>query len=96
MRCVSNRCVSGRRPCPTPVACGSYPPPPDVEPPAKPDLGEDESGPMERLERADVGSIASGLVRAVVTILVLLLALFAGGELRDWYRANQTHAGSKG
>lgn len=80
MPCRMNACESGRKPCPFPVTCGLVTPP---------DLGEDESGPMERLERSDWGEVASGLIRALATILVLLLALFAGGELRDWYREHQ-------
>ena len=77
--CASNRCRSGRAPCPTPLECGLTPP--DV-PPCE--IGEDESGPMERLERWE--AMGAGIVKGVVAILILLLALFAVGELRD-YRA---------
>lgn len=92
MPCITNRCRSGRVPCPTPIACGVIWP--DTKP--RQDLGEDESGPMERLERSDWASAAAGMIKGVVTILVLLLALFAGGELRDWHREHQQTAGSKG
>ena len=39
---------------------------------------------MERLERWE--AMGAGIVKGVVAILILLLALFAVGELRD-YRA---------
>jgi hypothetical protein len=78
-------CCDGLDACPTPVACGLTQP--DVPRyGTADDLGEDESGAMERLEGADWGAIGSGVVKAVMLVLVLLLALFAGGEMRDAYR----------
>jgi hypothetical protein len=83
--CESNLCRSGRIPCPTPIACGlTLPDVPRYG--TDDDLGEDESGAMERLEGADWEAIGSGVVKAVMLILVLLLALYAGGEMRDAYR----------
>ena len=82
-RCVSNRCKSGRIACPTPIDCG-------ISPPDVPKLiGEDESGPYERLEGSDWVGIASGVIKAVVAVLVLLLALFAASEIRSWYDAKR-------
>lgn len=89
MPCITNRCRSGRIPCPTPDECGFF-----VVQPPRPNLGHDENGPMERLERSDWSSIAGGLIKGVAAILVLLIALFAGGELREWYREHQA-AGAK-
>ena len=49
--CVSDGCRCGRDPCPTPIECGLAPP--DVPRPTQPgELGEDENGAMERLERS--------------------------------------------
>ena len=75
-------CNQGRKPCPTPEAC--------TLPHTLPgQLGEDESGLMERLERSDWAEVGAGIVKGVAAILVLLIALFAGGELREWYREHQ-------
>ena len=89
--CVSDGCRCGRDPCPTPIECGLAPP--DVPRPTQPgELGEDENGAMERLERSDLIAMGAGLVQAVMAILVLLIVLWSVGELRAWFDARGVQA----